>query len=106
MSNLIALLADASSTITGGAGAACAGSCNLISIGQAFKNLANTLIFVVGAVAVVMIIVGGLRYVISRGDPKNVTEAKNLLLYAVIGLGVAFAAYAIVKYVGTALGAK
>lgn len=63
------------------------------------KNIVNILLFVVGAVAVLMIVIGGLRYVTSGGDSTSVTSAKNTVLYAVVGLIVAAAAYAIVNFV-------
>lgn len=53
----------------------------------------------VGAVSVIMIIVGGLKYIISSGDPANTNTAKNTILYAVIGLVIAIAAQAIVLFV-------
>lgn len=64
-------------------------------------NLVNALLFVIGAVAVIMLIIGGIRYVISQGDSSAVQSAKNTILYAVIGLLVAIFAYAIVNFVIT-----
>lgn len=64
-----------------------------------FKVIANTLLFLVGAIAVIMIIIGGLRYVTSGGDQAGVNSAKNTILYAIIGVIVAFAGYAIVNFV-------
>lgn len=61
--------------------------------------LVNTLLFVVGALSVIMIIVGGLLFVTSQGDSGGITRAKNTLLYAVIGLVVAILAYAIVNWI-------
>ena len=63
------------------------------------KTIVNTLLFIVGGLSVVMIIIGGILYVISQGDSGNVTKAKNTLLYSVIGLIVSFLAYAIVNWV-------
>jgi hypothetical protein len=63
------------------------------------KIIINTLLFILGAVAVVMIIVGGIRYTTSGGDEKNVVAAKNTILYSVIGLVVASLAFAIVNFV-------
>ena len=63
------------------------------------KDIVNLLIYVVGIIAVIMIVVGGLRYVLSGGDSSNVSGAKNTILYAVIGLVVAILAYAIVNFV-------
>lgn len=62
-------------------------------------DVVNTLLFILGAIAVVMIIVGGIMYAVSAGDASGVTKAKNTILYAVIGLVVAFLAYAIVNWV-------
>lgn len=64
-----------------------------------FSQITNVLLFIVGAISVIMIIIGGLRYVISGGDSANVSAAKNTILYAVIGVVVALLAYAIVNFV-------
>jgi hypothetical protein len=61
----------------------------------------NVLLFVNGIISVIMIIVGGLRYVTSAGNASAVTGAKNTIIYAVIGLVVAFLAFAIVNWVLT-----
>ena len=59
----------------------------------------NILLFIVGVAAVVMLIVGGLRYITSGGDAQAATAAKNTVLYSIIGLIVAVLAYALVDYV-------
>ncbi|MEK7620839.1 MAG: pilin [Patescibacteria group bacterium] len=64
-----------------------------------FRTVANVLLFLVGAVAVVILIVGGFRYVTSNGDANSVTAAKNTIMYAIIGIVVAFLAYAAVSFV-------
>ena len=92
-------IADASAAIRTGAGNACGTSCGTADINVIFKGVTNALIFIVGAVSVIMIIVGGLRYVISNGDSKNISAAKDTILYAVIGVVVAIAAFAIVNFV-------
>ena len=51
-----------------------------------------------------MLIIGGLRYVISQGDANNVKQAKDTILYAIIGIVVAILAYAVVNFVAKALG--
>jgi len=63
----------------------------------------NILLFVVGALSVIMLIIGGLRYVISGGNSSAVTAAKNTILYAIVGLIVAFVAYAAVNFVISAV---
>ena len=57
------------------------------------------LLFIIGAISVIMLIIGGIRYTLSGGDSGNVTAAKNTILYAIIGLVVAFLAFAIVNWV-------
>ena len=64
----------------------------------------NTLLYVIGAVAVIMIIYGGFKYVTSGGDSSGVTSAKNTILYAVIGLVVAVFAFVIINFVLGKLG--
>lgn len=68
-----------------------------------FRQITNTILYIVGIVAVIMLVIGGIRYVISGGDSKKVTDAKNTVLYAIIGLVIAFLAYAIVNFVISAL---
>lgn len=63
------------------------------------KTIVNTLLFVIAAVAVVTIIISGIRYTTSHGDAKAVQVAKDTLLYAIIGLVVAISSYAIVNFV-------
>jgi TRAP-type C4-dicarboxylate transport system permease small subunit len=63
------------------------------------KDIINILLFVLGIIAVIMIIIGGIRYVVSAGDSSAITAAKNTILYAVIGLVVAILAFAIVNFV-------
>ena len=46
-----------------------------------------------------MLIIGGIRYVISGGNSAAVTAAKNTILYAIVGLIIALFAYAIVNFV-------
>lgn len=62
-------------------------------------NITNTLLAVVGIIAVVMLIYGGIRYIISGGDQKKVTDAKNTILYAIIGLIISLLSYAIINFV-------
>jgi len=63
------------------------------------KTIINTLLFLVGAISVIMIVIGGIMYTTSAGNSGQVTQAKNTIIYAVVGLVVAFLAYAIINYV-------
>lgn len=64
-----------------------------------FRTITNILLFIIGAIAVIMLVIGGIRYTISGGDSTAVSAAKNTILYSVIGIIVAILAYAIVNFV-------
>lgn len=63
------------------------------------RNVTNILLLVIGIVAVIMLIVGGLMYIFSGGDPNNTKRAKDTILYTIVGIVVALLAYAIVTFV-------
>ncbi len=71
--------------------------------GQAgtFRTITNVMLFLIGAISVIMLIIGGLRYVVSGGDSTQVQNAKNTILYAIVGVIVAILAYAIVSFIIT-----
>lgn len=75
------------------------GEASLTGSNSLFQRITNILLFLVGSVAVIMLVVGGFRYVLSGGDQNQVTAAKNTILYAVIGIIVAILAYAAVDFV-------
>jgi hypothetical protein len=68
-------------------------------IGPVITTVINVLLFIVGAISVIMIIVGGIMYSTSAGDSGAVTKAKNTVMFAVVGLVIAFLAFAIVNWV-------
>lgn len=69
-----------------------------------FTRFSNLALYVIGAISVLMLVWGGLRYILSGGDSKKITDAKNTVLYAIIGLAIAFLAYAIINFVLDAIG--
>lgn len=69
-----------------------------------FTRFSNIALYVVGAISVLMLVWGGLRYILSGGDSKKITDAKNTVLYAIIGLAISFLAYAIINFVLNAIG--
>lgn len=68
-------------------------------INNIITTVINAFSLIVGVASVIMIIIGGLRYIISGGEAGNVTSAKNTILYAIIGLVVVALAQFIVKFV-------
>lgn len=68
-------------------------------VNNAVKLGLNLFSAIVGIIAVVMIIVGGVKYITSGGESGNITSAKNTIMYAVIGLVVVALAQIIVNFV-------
>lgn len=81
-------------------------SCSNIALGNPqsalnkfITRVVNLFSVVVGIVAVVMIIIGGFRYIVSGGDSSSVTDAKNTILYAIVGLIIVAISQFLVRFV-------
>lgn len=68
-------------------------------LNEIVKLVINIFSVVVAVVAIIMIIIGGLKYIMSGGDSGNITGAKNTILYAIIGLVIVALAQFIVRFV-------
>ncbi|MBQ3263959.1 hypothetical protein IJH06_02515 [Candidatus Saccharibacteria bacterium] len=68
-----------------------------------FKDISNVVLGFIGIIAVVMLVIGGIRYMVSGGDSKKITDAKNTVLYAIIGLVICLLSAIIVNTVITVL---
>jgi len=68
-------------------------------LGTRIQTVVNILLYILGAIAVIMIVIGGISYTTSNGDSGKIKTAKDTILYAVVGLVVAILAYAIVNFV-------
>ena len=91
-------------------------SISLTNDSSSFKNLENLTVsgIISGAISLALIIValvfffilvfGGLKWVTSGGDEKKVGEARSQITNALIGLAIVFAAWAIMKLIGTVFG--
>lgn len=64
-----------------------------------FNQITNTVLSIIVIISIIMLVIGGFRYIVSGGDSKKVTDAKNTILYAIIGLIISFLAYAIVNFI-------
>lgn len=62
-------------------------------------TITNVILYLIGAVSVIVIIYGGFRYVTSTGDAARVKAAKDTIIYAIAGLVVAIMSYGIVNFV-------
>ena len=71
----------------------------LFDDGGIVTTVINTMLFIVGILAVIMIIYAGIRYTTAHGDKGQVESAKNTLMYSIVGLVVAIIAYAVVNWV-------
>jgi hypothetical protein len=68
-------------------------------LGTMIGVIINIFLYILGAVSVIMLIYGGIRYTTSGGNSASITAAKNTIIYAIVGLVVAILAYAIVNFV-------
>lgn len=59
----------------------------------------NIVFSITASISLLMIVIAGFRYVTAHGDPKGVAQARNTILYSIIGLVVTMAAYSIVTFV-------
>lgn len=90
---------SAANTILGGADKTGQGGAGAVTVESSIETVTNVLLFLIGVVAVIMLIIGGIRYTTSNGDSSRVKAAKDTILYAIVGLIVAIMAYAIVRWV-------
>ena len=66
---------------------------------EILQNGLNLAYFIAGIICVIVIIVAGIMYSTSAGNAANVTKAKNLILYAIVGLVLILSAFAITNFV-------
>jgi cytochrome bd-type quinol oxidase subunit 2 len=69
------------------------------TLNEKIATVINVISVIVGAIAVIMLIFGGFRYVTSGGKQESVASAKNTIMYAIIGLVIVALAQVIVKFV-------
>lgn len=69
------------------------------SIKGIIQTALEILSVVIGIIAVIMLMIGGIKYITSSGDPGNIASAKNSILFAVVGLIVVALAQIIVRFV-------
>ena len=66
---------------------------------KTIQTIINWILAVLGVIAVIMIIIGGVSYMTSQGDPGKTMKGRDTILYGIIGLIIALLAYAIVNFV-------
>lgn len=92
---------DAANNGAGGTDCSTGGTNANDSLRRLANQIVNIFSIIVGIAAVIMIIYGGFRYITSGGDSGRVGNAKNTLIYAIIGLVIVALAQFLVRYVFT-----
>ncbi len=75
------------------------GSSSSLTTGSELQLILSIIFGVIGGIAALVVIISGIAYINSAGDPKRVNQAKNGILYSIVGLVVAVSAEAIVALV-------
>lgn len=68
------------------------------------QAIINTVLAITGAIAMLVIVLAGFRYILSQGNPNEVATARNAIIYSLAGLVVIMFAFAIVNFVLEGLG--
>lgn len=74
-------------------------------LGVAVAHFTSLGLTILGALSVIFVVVGGLQYVLSGGNPQKTKQARETILYAVVGIVIAAGAFAIVSFISGRLGA-
>lgn len=64
-----------------------------------FQGILSVILGVAAIVAVIFIILGGIRYAISQGNASDLQKGKDMIVYALVGLGFVIMAFTIVQFV-------
>jgi hypothetical protein len=80
------------------------GDCQLNDFSRLAVNASQWILGIVGSLALLMFVYGGVMFLISAGNSEKVTQAKGIILGAVIGIVIVFTSYMIINFVFTAMG--
>ena len=86
---------DGVSAISGNAG------CNANALETAITEITKTLFYIIGAISVIFLLIGAIRYITSTGDATRIKQAKDTIFYAIAGVVIAIVAQAIIAFVIT-----
>ncbi len=75
------------------------GNCSLSDMMQIFVNISIGILAICGSVALLVFVYGGWLWITSAGNEKNVSQGKDAITKAVIGLAIIFGSYAIVNFI-------
>ncbi len=74
-------------------------SSSSLASGSEIQTILSIVFMIIGSLAVLFMILSGVRYIVSGGDPQKVAKAKDGILYALVGIVVSVSAEAIVAFV-------
>lgn len=76
------------------------------SIEELLNAIVDFIFYVALVVAPIMIIIGGFLFITSRGDPEQVSQAKKLIIYALVGLAIIYMSKILIGLIRQVLGAS
>ncbi len=66
---------------------------------ESIEKLLTTVFVVFGGIAVIIIILAGIKFITSQGNPQEVSRARDTIIYAAVGLAISVSAITIVNFV-------
>lgn len=81
-----------------GTGNACTGGAGN-SVGKLVATAVSILSWIVGVISVIMVLVGGLKFITANGDSSKITSARSTIIYALIGIAIAVSAQVLINFV-------
>lgn len=77
--------------------------CDASAFDKAIGQITSTLFYVIGAISVIFLLIGAIRYITSTGDATRIKQAKDTIFYSIAGVIIAIVAQAIIAFVLTRL---
>ena len=71
-----------------------------------FQNVVTAALVFAGVVAVIIVVISGIKFITSSGDPKQVEGAKHTMTYAIIGLVIILLSFFIIRVIAALTGAN
>lgn len=96
---LIHILASASTACPGGGNTCDTGLPTVAASSTTLQHILQLTIGILAGVAVLFVVIGGLRMVLSEGNPEDTSRARDTIIYAVVGLVICISAEAFVSFV-------
>lgn len=78
---------------------------NNVTVPILIGRVINSVLGIVGSLALIMFVYGGITWMTASGNEQSVTKGRNIIMWAALGLVVIFSSYALVRFVIQAIGA-